>query len=141
MEGERGGRKINDGQATIVRRVFSDYAGGVSPRAITKALNDQGVPGPTGKPWGPTTLHGNRKRGTGILNNALYIGRMVWNRLTYVKDPATGKRVSRLNPESDWIIRDAPDLRIIDQALWESVKARQGEMSIDSDLRPKFLPA
>jgi len=33
-----------------------------------------------------------------LLNNELYIGRLVWNRLRYVKNPATGKRVSRLNP-------------------------------------------
>jgi hypothetical protein len=25
-------------------------------------------------------VHGNRQRGTGILNNELYIGRLVWNR-------------------------------------------------------------
>ena len=30
---------------------------------------------------------------------------MVWNRLRYVKNPDTGKRVSRLNPSSEWITR------------------------------------
>jgi hypothetical protein len=34
-------------------------------------------------------------RGTGILNNTLYTGQMNWNRCSYVKDPATGKRVAR----------------------------------------------
>jgi hypothetical protein len=33
-----------------------------------------------GKTWGPSTIHGNWRRGTGILNNELYIGRLVWNR-------------------------------------------------------------
>ena len=75
--------------------------------------------------WGPSTIHGNRQRGTGILNNELYIGRLVWNRLRYIKDPATGKRVSRLNPEDQWIVKDVPELRIIDQELWEAVKTRQ----------------
>ena len=69
--------------------------------------------GPSGKGWGPSTIHGNRQRGTGILNNELYVGRLVWNRLRYMKDPETGKRVSRLNPETDWIIQDVPELRII----------------------------
>jgi site-specific DNA recombinase len=32
-----------------------------------------------------------------VLANELYIGRVVWNRLRYVKDPDTGKRVSRPN--------------------------------------------
>jgi site-specific DNA recombinase len=51
-----------------------------------------------------------------------------WNRLRYVKDPATGNRISRLNPESDWVITEVPDLRIIDDDLWEKVRARQGAL-------------
>ncbi len=72
-----------------------------------------------------STIHGNRQRASGILNNELYIGRLVWNRQRFVKDPETGKRVSRLNPESEWIVHDVPDLRIVDQDLWDRVKARQ----------------
>jgi hypothetical protein len=87
------------------------------------------VPGPSGKAWGPSTIHGNRQRGTGILNNELYIGRLVWNRLRYVKDPETGRRVSRLNPESGWIVQNVAGLRIVDQSLWEQVKARQGSLT------------
>jgi site-specific DNA recombinase len=45
-----------------------------------------------------------------------------------VKDPETGKRVSRLNPDSGWIVQDAAGLRIVDQNLWERVKARQGTL-------------
>jgi hypothetical protein len=44
------------------------------------------------------------------------------------RSPQTGKRISRFNPESEWIIRDQPDLRIIDQELQEKVKARQGAL-------------
>jgi hypothetical protein len=28
-----------------------------------------------------------------LLNNELYIGRLVWNRLRYVKDPQTGRAI------------------------------------------------
>ena len=49
-------------------------------------------------------------RGTGILNNELYIGRLVWNRLRYVKDPETGKRVSRPNPPEQLIVQEVPEL-------------------------------
>ena len=84
--------------------------------------------GPTGKAWGPSTINGNRQRGTGILNNELYIGRLIWNRLRYVKDPESGKRISRLNPEDRWIVQEVPELRIVDQALWDKVKARQAEL-------------
>ncbi len=124
-EPERGERKINEREAATIRHIFNEYAAGKSPRAIALALNKQNVPGPSGKGWGPSTINGNWRRGTGILNNELYIGRLVWNRLSYIKDPDTGKRVSRLNPSEDWIIKDVPELRIVDEALWEKVKDRR----------------
>ena len=124
----RGERKINAAEAGIVRRMFNDYAAGKSPQAIAKQLNKEIVPGPSGTGWGPSTIHGNPDRGTGILNNELYIGKLVWNRLRYIKDPETGKRVSRPNPESEWITQDVPDLRIIAPELWEAVKTRQGAL-------------
>lgn len=46
-----------------------------------------------------------------------------------MKDPSTGKRVSRLNPESAWIITEVPELRIVDDALWQAVRARQAEIA------------
>ena len=124
-EAERGVRTINEQQAGIIRQIFDDYAAGKSPKAIAHALNRKKIPGPSGKGWGPSTINGNWRRGTGVLNNELYIGRLVWNRLSYIKNPDTGKRVSRLNPESEWIVKDVPELRIIDQELWDKVKERQ----------------
>ena len=129
-------------QRTISRRVFPTAVllGGTGPcrfvvshsndsdavqRAIAKTLNDEGIPGPSGKAWGSSTIHGNPKRGTGILNNELYNGRLIWNGLRYIKDPETGRRVSRPNPESAWLTKDVPALRIIDQDLWDAVKQRQ----------------
>ena len=124
-EAVRGKRRINPEEAAVVRRIFSDYAAGKSPRAIAKTLNGEHVSGPAGKAWGPSTINGNVARGTGILNNELYIGRLVWNRLRYIKDPRTGKRVSRLNARDQWIVEDVPELRIIDEGLWNKVKTRQ----------------
>ena len=125
----RGDREINEAEAIVVRRVFKDFAAGIAPRTIARTLNDEGVPGPGGKPWGDTTIRGHVKRGTGLVNNELYIGRLVWNRLRYIKDPSTGKRVSRLNPESEWIVKDVPDLRIVDDELWQAVRERQSEIA------------
>ena len=122
----RGKRAISPAEADIVRRIFAAFAVGQSPRAIAKRLNAAGVPGPGGRPWIDTTIRGNHRRGTGILRNELYIGRLVWNRLKYVKDPKTGKRLSRLNPPETWIIESVPHLRIVDQDLWERVQARLG---------------
>jgi DNA invertase Pin-like site-specific DNA recombinase len=129
---QAGERRIKLAEAEIVRRIFREYSQGLSPRAIAKRLNRDGIPGPMGAPWGPSTINGNRKRGTGILNNEIYIGRLIWNRLRYVKNPITGKRRSRLNPEADWIIKDIPELRVVVQELWGAVKARQAATTRDT---------
>jgi site-specific DNA recombinase len=131
-EGEpiRGERTINSAEAEIIHRVFREFAAGISPRAIARRLNDEGIPGPDGALWTDSTLRGHAARGTGLVNNELYIGKLVWNRLRYIKDPSTGKRVSRLNPREKWITTEVPELRIVDDALWQAAKARQGELAV-----------
>ena len=142
-EPDRGGRCINENEGAIVCHIFNEYAAGKSPKTIAHALNKKKIPGPTGNAWGPSTINGNWRRGTGILNNELYIGRLVWNRLAYVKNPNTGKRVSRLNKKSALIITDVPELCIIDQDLWERVKERQRDLrrlpSFHEKQRPRML--
>ena len=125
----RGERKINEAEAEIVRRIFREFAAGKSPKAIAADLNRDDVPGPNGKAWGDTTIRGHVRRGTGVVNNELYAGVLVWNRLRYIKNPATGKRVSRVNPESEWIRTEVPDLRIVDEDLWQAARRRQEEIS------------
>ena len=98
-------------------------------------LNAEAVPGPDGRPWIDTTIRGQVDRGTGILNNTLYIGRLVWNRCSYVKDPRTGKRVARLNPPEQYETVEVPDLRIVDDELWQAVKARQRTPARDARCR------
>ncbi|KYB45799.1 DNA resolvase [Brucella anthropi] len=117
----RGDREIDMQEANTIRRIFQDFADGVGPRTIARTLNEEGVPGPDGRPWSDTTIRGHVKRGTGLINNELYIGKLIWNRQRYIKDPSTGKRVSRLNPQSEWIITEVPELRIVDDVLWQAV--------------------
>ena len=123
-----GERRINEAEAEVVRRIFRDYAAGRSSRTIALTLNKEGVPGPQGRAWGPSTIHGNLERRNGVLNNELYIGRLVWNRQRFLKDPDTGKRIARPNPESEWIIQEVPELRIVDDPLWRGVRARQASL-------------
>ena len=130
----RGGRKINPAEASIVRSIFTSYAAGKSPRQIAIELNAKGVRGPAAGEWGPSTINGNAARGTGVLNNELYVGKLVWNRLRYIKDPDTGRRVSKLNDISQWVVHDIPELRIVPQELWDRVKARQS--TVKRDTRP-----
>mgnify|MGYP005992143815 CR=1 FL=1 len=138
----RGDREINEEQAEVVRYVFGRYVNfSESPRTIAVNLNKQGIPCPSGSEWGTSTIQGNRRRGTGLLNNELYIGRMVWNRLTYNKHPVTGKRRSRINPESDWVVKEVPELQIIDNELWEAAKRKQLKLSVvDGNAKPVMRP-
>ena len=119
-----GGRRINEAQAVVVRRILEEFAVGKAPRGIARELNRDGILGPRGRPWSDTTIRGHFTRRTGILHNELYIGRLVWNKQRYVKDPRTGKRLARLNPENAWIVEDVPELRIVDRRLWDRVQRR-----------------
>ncbi len=119
-----GGRQINEIEASIIRRIFHDYDAGKSPRAIARDLNGESLPGPGGRAWSDTTIRGHFTRRTGILNNELYVGRLIWNKQHYLKDPRTGKRLARPNPEHLWVIQDLPELRIVEQLVWDKVRAR-----------------
>jgi site-specific DNA recombinase len=68
-----GDRAIVPEEADLIRRVFKDYVGGKSPKQIAKDLNREGLRGPRGALWSSSTIHGNPKRGIGILHNELYI--------------------------------------------------------------------
>jgi site-specific DNA recombinase len=120
----RGGRDIVPAEAEVVRRIFEAFCKGSSPMKIAKQLNAEAVPGPNGAPWQDTTIRGHAARGTGILRNELYVGRLIWNRQHFLRDPQTGKRVARMNPRSDWQIEEMPELAIIDDALWAQTQTR-----------------
>jgi hypothetical protein len=123
--GEPGRLQIVDDEAEIVRRIFAAYAGGKSPRDIAGDLNRDGVAPPRGTSWNASTINGNCERGTGILQNPIYGGEIVWNRVRMVKDPSTGRRVSRPNPRDEWLRAEAPELAIVDPATIIAAKARK----------------
>jgi site-specific DNA recombinase len=64
-----GEREIEPAEARLVERIFRDFIAGVSPKQIAKNLNREGIAGPFGGAWSPSTIYGNHQRGTGILNN------------------------------------------------------------------------
>jgi len=139
---ERGLREIDLASAKIINRIFDAYSSGRSARVIAKTLNEEGIPGPTGGAWNASTINGSQKRRDGILSNETYIGRLIYNRQSFFKDPATGKRIPRLNPPDQWIVTEAPELRIVSDELWaaaQSVKAQFSRLPIDLCHRPKRL--
>ena len=57
-----------------------------------------------------------------MLRNPIYKGLIVWNKVRMVKDPDTGKRLSRPNPKSEWLHAEAPELEIVPVDLFDAVQ-------------------
>ena len=140
--GKAGEQTINEREAKVVLRIFTEYAAHRTPRQIAAGLNQDAIPGPRGGKWNASTINGSRSRQSGILQNRLYAGQIVWNRQRFVKNPATGKRISRINPESEWLISDVPELRIVNDVLFQKVstlKAKKGTQHAVKSRKPRYL--
>ena len=124
---------VDPGEAAIVRDIYTLYAGGVGLAGIAAALNTRHVPS-------PRQAKGHRARHDAIgpgwdvssvrvmLMNELYRGRRVWNRSRWVRVPRTRQRRRVARPRSEWIVQDRPELRIVDDALWDAVQARRARV-------------
>jgi site-specific DNA recombinase len=113
-------RRINDVEATIVRRIFELCANGTGYTRIAKQLNAEGAPAPRPKRgrvsgWAPTSVKE-------ILDRRLYLGEIIWNRTK--KTDAWGQKRQRSRPETDWICRPAPELRIVSDEQWRIAHQR-----------------
>jgi site-specific DNA recombinase len=67
---------------------------------------------------------------------------IVYNRQHFLKDPATGKRIARENPESEWHRQQVPELRIVDDETWIAVQTRRAERGgphLYQQRRPQWL--
>ena len=114
-----------EAEVAVVRRIFAAYVAGDAPRSIAGTLNREGVAPPRGRAWNASTINGNAARGTGILQNELYAGRIVWNKVRMVKDPETGRRVSRANAATERQAVDAPHLAIVEPDTFAAAQARR----------------
>lgn len=128
-------REVEPEQAKWVLWIFERYAGGWVPRKIADELNKLGVssPGSTWarkvarrcNGWAASGIYGDQKKGFGILFNPLYAGRYIWNRTKRVINPETNGRQHKLRPESEWLVQEMPELRIVPEDLWQRVQARR----------------
>lgn len=120
----RGQAVIFEAEAAVVRRIYADTLRGLSPRQIAQDLNAESIPAPRGSAlWQGGTIRGWEQRGTGILRNPIYAGTIIYNRQRWLKDPDTGRRVSRLNAAADIVTSQAPGLRIVDHEAFTAVQA------------------
>ncbi len=132
--------EIHREHADTVLRIFEMYAQGMAPRRIANTLNEERVPSPgatwnrtdrgeNGKrqdgKWVSSCIHGDPTNGTGILNNVRYLGRITWGRTQWQRSAANSDIRLQRTPEQPAIEYTDERLRIVPDALWERVKARQ----------------
>lgn len=115
------GYKVQDGrlaiceeEAAIVRRIFSEYAGGKSYREIIDGLNKDGLKTKYGNPFGSNSLHD-------LLHNEKYIGTLVYGAAPYRED---GTRNTHSKDGTDVIRIENAIPAIIDKQTFETVQSR-----------------
>jgi site-specific DNA recombinase len=121
----RGILEVNEAQAIVVKRIYSEFAAGRSAIQIATRLNKDGIPGPRSDQWNASSIRGDPQKLVGILNNPLYEGRLVWGRRQWRRNPDSERRerLSRLRDPSEWVEIDVPDLRIVSPKQWEAVRS------------------
>ncbi len=120
---------IDPEAANVVRRVFALRADGLPLRTISGLLHAEGIKSYRG---GRITMQGVQS----MLRNARYIGLLIHNRHALVRDPDTNRAKVHVRPQSEWIVTEVPDARIVDQETWDRVRAIH-EARARSGLQPR----
>ena len=84
-------------------------------------LNAMGAPPPRGPRW--TRHHLQR-----MLQNERYRGRAIWGQQVFERRPGTNQKVARRRPRDRWHVVDRPELRIVDDDLWQRAQARRASV-------------
>jgi site-specific DNA recombinase len=117
-------RQMNETEATVVRQIFDLAAAGYGFRRIAHALNAEAAPA-------PRATHGRRSGWSAstvrdVLRSEVYRGMLIWGQ-TQKRDgwgQWVTRRTARQRPPEEWIRVERPDLRIVSEALWDSVQER-----------------
>ena len=103
-------------EARVVRSIFRDYVqNNVTIRQITRGLNDDGIPSPSGKDvWGFFTI-------CRLLRNEAYVGRVYFNRREDIVDrKAKGGKRRVLRPRDQWIA--IPVATIVSEEIFDAAQ-------------------
>jgi DNA invertase Pin-like site-specific DNA recombinase len=109
-------RVIDEGEAIVIRRIWTLFSDGSGLTRISKALNREGVPSPRGNGWTGSCVRV-------ILRQRLYCGVLVWNRSQKVTRKGRTK-AQRRRPTTEWFEKSMPELRIIPPELEARVATR-----------------
>ncbi len=116
VPGHPGHVAVHEPEAEVVRRAYALRLEGMGVKAICSLLYAEGVRYP--RSGGISHFGINH-----MLANERYAGLIVYRRHEARKDRETGKRRVSQRPRSQWIVTEAPHLRIVDQDTWDRVQA------------------
>ena len=113
-------RRINEAEASVVRRIFEFCAAGYGIVRITKTLNEDGALAPRPQQrrpaaWAPSSVRE-------VLYRRLYRGEIVWNQTQ--KRNHWGQKAPKARQARDWVTVHAPHLRLVTEELWDAAHAR-----------------
>lgn len=89
--------EIYEPEAVVVRRIFDQYASGISMRQIVRRLYEDTVASPEGKEMWPVATIGH------LLRNPAYAGTAAWYRYEYVYAPELKRSRKIPKPREDWV--------------------------------------
>lgn len=117
---------INEQEKGIVQKIFEMYTEeNIGTSAIAQKLNDQGMKTKRGCQFTQTGI----KR---ILSNEIYTGKII-NGKEEINDFLTGER--RVREEEQWIIRNRPELKIIEEEVFEKanklIQSRKNSFTLE----------
>jgi site-specific DNA recombinase len=128
--------RVEPTAAKIVGEIFEMRAAGLGLRRISADLNERGIPA-AGANWKRVSRRSDGKwlqsAVYAILHNDTYLGRFTWNRSQWIKNPDSGQRVRRERPPAEWIVRDAPELRLVSNELWERARQMDQVSNVPND--------
>ena len=105
--------EINKEEAAVIKQIFKMYTEeGYGALKIANHLNEQEVRTKRGCTWSQNAI-------CRILDNELYTGKVI-NGKQEVTDFLTGKRTEK--DETEWMVVERPDLRIIEPEIYEKAK-------------------
>ncbi len=134
-EPERGLREIDPMQVSVIRRIFEEFAGGQSPITIARRLNEEGS-------RALAAAFGPRARSAAMLVSAQGSCATASISASSSGTAVAGSRIrprgvgSRAKQRGGGGRRAVPELRIIEQELWDRVQARLATVA-----RPECSPA
>lgn len=117
---------IYEPEASIVRRIFTEYANGHTYREIIAGLNADGLTTRSGNPFGTNSLHD-------LLKNEKYIGILVYGKAPRKAD---GTRNSHAAAPADVIRVENAVPAIIDTDTWKRVQRKMTQNKRSCSGRP-----